>query len=75
MRFFWPEVACAIPLIREMLAERAAKTREVIFYLKCNGRQSARAPYRFFLGNASRHSAGTHLSAMTQKSRHGGTPV
>jgi hypothetical protein len=52
-----------------------AKMRKVIFYLDCNGRQGAQASYRFFFGNASRHSAGTHLSAITQKSRHGGTPV
>ena len=56
------------------MKQRFANKQEEIFYLECNGRQGALASYGFFFGSASRHSVGTHLSTITQKSRHGGTP-
>src|ERR1035437_1247717 len=51
-----------------------AKCQGDRLHLKCKRRAQA-GGYYGFLPNASRHSAGTHFSAITQKSRHGGRPV
>jgi hypothetical protein len=58
-----------------ILIDAAELAQTVIFYLECNRRQSTRASYGFFFDIASKQSDGTHLSAITQNSRHGGTPV
>jgi hypothetical protein len=52
----------------------SAKKQAVVFTFKVTT-DGARASYRFFFGIASMQSDGTHLSAITQNSRHGGTPV
>ena len=55
---FTPDISCV-----KSMKQHFANKQEEIFYLECNGRQGALASYGFFFGSASKHSAGTHLTA------------